>query len=151
MIATTSFGGQNDLVSCNYICTTMTELVSLLYVLILLVGLLEEEESSSWRGIVFLSIYSLFIPANWFVDSIDAVDCEKNLVYFSGNKDSHTEKNLFVAPLLHPQSRNTNTTTTGSKRAALSANSVAQRVTVADGWHSVTVNVKSGVFVDSFR
>eukprot|EP01038_Epipyxis_sp_PR26KG_P010979 gene10979-14747_t len=37
---------------------------------------------------------------NWVVERINAVDENRNLVYFSGNRNNPTEKHLFAAPIL---------------------------------------------------
>ena len=67
----------------------------------------------------------------FFSLSIEAVDAERELVYFSGNQGGHTEKHLFVASFAP-------------------ANAGVRRLTVDSGWHVTAVSAAAGVFVDVF-
>lgn len=68
----------------------------------------------------------------WVVESIDDVDTEQGLVYFSGNKDDSTQKHSYVASL-----------TSTSKRLV--------QLTHDAGFHTVSVNCARGMLVDNFN
>jgi len=64
---------------------------------------------------------------NWVVSSIQKVDEDAGVIYFTGHKDSPIENHLYSVPL---------------------SGGEITRITVEAGWHSVTVG--DGVFVDNF-
>ncbi len=71
----------------------------------------------------------------WVVDSIAAVDEERDLVYFSSSEANPTEKHLYVSSLLSTPSMG------GGGRV---------RLTHRPGWHEVTVHTARMLCVDVF-
>jgi len=75
---------------------------------------------------------------DWCVESIDGVDENAATgtltVYFSGNKDNHTQRH-FYSVCLQPAS---------------STNASVVQLTQSPGWHSCAVSPKQGVFADMF-
>jgi dipeptidyl-peptidase 4 len=51
-------------------------------------------------------VYPIGGGGQFVVDSIDGVDADRNIVYFSGNCDAPTEKHLFAAHILPPMRDN---------------------------------------------
>ena len=70
---------------------------------------------------------------DWVVESIEAVDAERRLLYFSGNKDSPCEKHLFRASFA-----------TAEEAASI------EKLTKQAGTHRVAVSVKCGMFADVY-
>lgn len=64
-----------------------------------------------------------------YLYSIDAVDLEHSVVYFSSNKDNATEKHLYSACLL--------------PEGTTSAAAVINKITTEPGWHNCTVHVSN--------
>ena len=114
----------------------------------------------------------------WIIESIEAIDVERGLVYFSGNQGNHTEKHLFVASYIDRGSggsgggNNVEGNEEGSRGGSRGGNGGGsteameitdeedvvggaesgslQRLTSEPGWHVTTVNTNARVFVDVF-
>jgi dipeptidyl-peptidase-4 len=78
---------------------------------------------------------SLFFPFPFFFFSIDAIDEERNVVYFSGNYSEITERHLVSTSFL-PYSNST-------------AIPSVTKLTNVSGWHSCAVNLKHGILFDT--
>jgi dipeptidyl-peptidase-4 len=75
----------------------------------------------------------IFIILDTYLCSIDAVDEDRGIVYFSGNKDGYNERHLFSAPLLN------------------SLDTSITKVSDAPGWHISYVNPTLGMVAESFN
>jgi len=76
----------------------------------------------------------------WVVESIDAVDEEREIVYFSGNHGHATEKHLVCASFASAHY-------TGG---AVAPAGLVVPLTTRPGWHQCVVNVKLGIVADVF-
>ena len=70
----------------------------------------------------------------WVVDSIDDVDAERGLVYYSGNRGDPSQRHLYVSCF---------------RSAALAATSI--QLTEQVGWHTAAVSAQQAVVVDCFN
>ena len=66
---------------------------------------------------------------NWVVDEVKQVDEKKGLIYFTGRKDTPTEKHLYVVPV---------------------AGGKVRRVSKRSGFHAVTFPKKGDSYVDKY-
>jgi len=67
------------------------------------------------------------------VDSIDGVDEDRSVVYFSASREDPTQKHLYAAPI----------------EACTTSSCSIVRLTDKVGWHSAVVCPKAGLYVDS--
>lgn len=65
----------------------------------------------------------------WVVDSVEAIDEQKQLVYFSGRADTPTERHLYKVPL---------------------SGGTAERVTTRSGTHRTSFSKDASVYLDNF-
>ena len=71
----------------------------------------------------------------WVVSHLQAVDEDRNLVFFSGFADSVLEQHLYSAPLSGEGGKN---------------GGALQKITSRPGWHSIVTAENGSAFVDSF-
>ena len=65
------------------------------------------------------------------IENINTVDIANNIIYFSGNKDSPTEKHLY-------------------RTSFAETSTMIERLTTEAGWHQVAVSVTLGIFADIY-
>lgn len=80
-------------------------------------------------------IENSLLSTPFLANSIDAVDEENQVVYYSGNKDTPTERHAYRARF---------------DVADDCPPGATEPLTTASGWHSVTVDLQLGVYVDVF-